>query len=257
MPGTPLHHRILTEITACVGFFTRIPVPAGIPLPADFAAAQWAAPLAGLLVGGIGAITLWIGLSVGLQPELSAIVSLAATLLATGCFHEDGLADICDGFGGGATPERKLEIMKDSRIGTFGVAGLALSLLARWAAISALAAVTPTGAIAAIIAANVGARAPMALFMRIVQPARDAGLSAKLGEIGATPASISLMIGFAALLLLGWPAALTACLCLLIWFVVLKRLCERQIGGHTGDVLGTLEQGGEIIILLIATIYLI
>ena len=251
-----LHQRWLVDIVACIGFYTRVPIPRAVPLPDDFAAAQWAAPLAGLLAGGIGGTFLWLGHLVGLPAELAAALSLASMLLATGCFHEDGLGDVCDGFGGGNTAERKLEIMRDSRIGTFGMCGLTLSLLARWSAITALATVSISSAILAILAAHMAARAPMALFMHVVPAARTTGLSAKLGDAKAWPALLSLGIGLVSLLVLGPSAAIAAMACLAIWFMALRALCLRQIGGHTGDVLGTLEQGGEIIILFIACIFL-
>src|SRR5262249_10374713 len=93
--------------------------------------ASWALPLAGVLVALVGAAAYWLAHAAGL-PSLSAgALALTATLLATGCLHEDGLADVADGFGGGATRERKLAIMRDSRIGSYGTCALILSLLPR------------------------------------------------------------------------------------------------------------------------------
>ena len=102
---------------------------------------------------------------------------VAATVLVTGCLHEDGLADTADGFGGGGSKERKLEIMRDSRSGAYGVAALVLSILLRVGAIASL--VDPALVAAALIAAHAGARAAMPVFMAAVPRARHDGLSAK------------------------------------------------------------------------------
>ena len=248
---------LLADVVACLGFYTRIPVPRSVPLPTNFAAAQWAAPLVGALVGLLGGIALLVAMWLGLPPNLAAIVALAVTLLATGALHEDGAADVGDGFGGGSTRERKLEIMRDSRIGTYGVCVLGLSLLARWAALAALATLGGWTVLACLVAAHAAARALMPAFMRYVSPARADGLSAGVGRVDATAATIALTLGALALLPLGLAFALFTAALLFVWFVALRALCQRQIGGQTGDVLGALEQGGEIIILFSACAFLL
>jgi adenosylcobinamide-GDP ribazoletransferase len=171
-------------------------------------------------------------------------------MLVTGALHEDGLADTADGLGGGATRERKLEIMRDSRIGTYGVAALAFSILLR---VATLAALPPGLAVAALIAAHMAGRAMIPQFLGSLPPARDDGLSANVGAVGERTAAIALSIAVVALLvLLGPMAALVAGTVLAAWFLVLKALAQRQLGGHTGDICGALEQGGEILVLLAA-----
>ena len=122
-----------------------------------------AGAVVGLVAGVAFAVTAWFGL----PPSLAAIVALAAAILVTGSLHEDGVADIADGFGGGNTRERKLEIMKDSRNGTFGVVALVMVLLARWAAIAAVGA--SDDALFALVAAHAASRALLPGFMRSVQ----------------------------------------------------------------------------------------
>jgi len=254
---SPDPRALVSDIAACIGFYTRIPLPASVPPSPDFAAAQWATPIAGAVVGAIGGLVLAAALWLGLPPEATAVTAMAATLLATGALHEDGAADTGDGFGGGATRERKLEIMKDSRNGSYGVAALVLVLLARWSALATLAAAGAWPAVIALAAAHAAARALMPAFMRHVAPARSDGLSAGVGQIPPNSANIALALGFVALLLGGIPFAIVTAIALALWFLALRRLCERQIGGQTGDVLGALEQGGEIVVLFIACVFLL
>jgi adenosylcobinamide-GDP ribazoletransferase len=176
-------------------------------------------------------------------------------LLVTGCLHEDGLADTVDGFGGGVSPARKLEIMRDSQIGTYGTAALMLSLMVRVGAIASLA--DPALVAAALIAAQAGARAVMPVFMRRVPPARQEGLSADAGDPPQQSAVLAVGIAVVVLLLcLGFGTTLIAVALLAMAGGLLAWLTIRQVGGQTGDVLGALEQVSEILILLTAAVWL-
>lgn len=255
--SSPNPRDVLADVVACIGFYTRVPVPRSVPLPASFASAQWAAPLAGLVVGLAGGLAICAALWLGLPATVAAVVALAATMLITGALHEDGAADLGDGFGGGATRERKLEIMRDSRIGTYGVCVLGLSLLARWSALAALAVAGGWTVLIALVAAHVAGRALMPAFMWHVPPARSDGLSAGVGRVPQATAVASLALGALALLPGGLAFALVTAGLLVLWFLVLQHLSQRQIGGQTGDVLGGLEQGGEIIVLFSACVFLL
>lgn len=238
------------DIAACLAFYTRLPVNAGDPGGRSFAEAQWAAPVAGLAVALCGAIAFWLAGALGLPASLAALIAVATIMLATGALHEDGLSDTLDGFGGGRTRERKLEIMRDSRIGSYGASGLVFSILLRAGALAAIAA--PGEAALALIAAHMSARALMPLFMHLLPPARSDGLSAGVGTVRRETVAAALALGGVALLLLGPGAAVAVAILLLAWAFLLRRLAERQIGGQTGDVLGALEQGAEILVLLVA-----
>ena len=180
---------------------------------------------------------------------------MAATLLVTGCLHEDGLADTADGFGAAASRERKLDIMRDSQIGAYGASALILSLMLRAGAIASLA--EPRLVASALIAAHAGARAALPVFMRLVPNARRDGLSADAGTPPQSSALIAALLGLVALLLcLGFGAALIAGVLLAAVMALMAWLCIRQIGGQTGDVLGALEQVSEILILLVAAAWL-
>jgi adenosylcobinamide-GDP ribazoletransferase len=169
----------------------------------------------------------------------------------TGCLHEDGLADTADGLGGGRDRARKLEIMRDSRLGTFGACTLMMSLLLRWTALAAMAG--PMAVAAALIAAHVAARAALPVFMRFVPPARLDGLSAQAGPPALRSAAVAGLLGVLALVaILGLAATVIGLILATCAGLLVAWLSIRQIGGQTGDVLGALEQIIEIVILLTA-----
>jgi adenosylcobinamide-GDP ribazoletransferase len=238
------------EIGTALAFSTRLPLRRLSPADGNLAQAVWALPLAGLVVGAIGAAAYALAHRLGLPPWPAAALALAATLLVTGALHEDGLADTADGFGGGQGRERKLAIMRDSRIGTYGVCALTLALLLRASAVAALAA---PGAAAALIASHTAGRAAVPLLMLFVGPARSDGLSYAAGQ--PTPAGVlaAAVIGLVVVIAgLGFVHAIEAAVVLVIVIALMAWLSVRQVGGQTGDVLGALEQAGEIVILLVA-----
>jgi len=245
-----------TDLRTGLAFLTRLPVAHAVPpTGGDIAGASWAFPIIGAGIGALGALVYWIAHGLGLPGFVSATLAIAATLLATGCLHEDGLADTADGFGGGTTPARKLEIMRDSQLGSYGAAALTLSLMLRVGAIAALA--EPVSVAAALIAAHAGARAVMPMVMLRVPQARLDGLSAEAGEPPRQSAGLAVAIGVAVLLLcLGFGATLVTALLLTIALGLLAWLSIAQIDGQTGDVLGAVEQTSEIVILLTAAAWL-
>jgi adenosylcobinamide-GDP ribazoletransferase len=172
-------------------------------------------------------------------------------MAVTGCLHEDGLADTADGFGGGKSADRKLDIMRDSRIGTYGACALALSILLRT---SALASLADTGlVVAALIAAHAAARATLPVVMFFVPQARSDGLSFAAGRPQAAGAAVGAALAFLILIVcLGPWLAIEAAIALAIVAALMARLSLSQIGGQTGDVLGAIEQVAEIVILLVA-----
>jgi adenosylcobinamide-GDP ribazoletransferase len=246
--GTPAN-----DVRVAVLFSTRLPFASGPTVTgADLARASWALPLAGALVGGIGAVVYWLSFALGLAPFICATLTVAATLLVTGGLHEDGLADTADGFGGGASREQKLDILRDSRIGSFGACALVLSILLRVGSLTVLA--EPAHVAPALIAAHVAARAMLPIFMRATPPARAEGLSAAAGRPAFAQAVIAGCIGATALAFaLPRAAAMIAALLLLAAIAGLSRLSMRQIGGQTGDVIGAAEQIGECLVLLVAS----
>jgi adenosylcobinamide-GDP ribazoletransferase len=199
----------------------------------------------------LGALAYKLAYALGVPPLPGAALTLAVTMLATGCLHEDGLADTADGFGGGSTRETKLDIMRDSRTGTYGTCALILSTVARASAIASLA--TPALVAPAVIAAHAAGRATIPIAMWLVPSARAEGLSAGAGRVSRQNAGIAGLIGMIALAFaFDVTVTFTVAVLLLLSISGMARLCLKQIGGQTGDVLGALEQAGEIIVLLAA-----
>ncbi|MCA1412538.1 adenosylcobinamide-GDP ribazoletransferase [Bradyrhizobium sp. NBAIM20] len=252
IPRAELLKDIVADLRMATSFVTILPVASSKPTgDGAVARAMWALPVAGLLVGLAGALTYKIAIRFGLTPSLAAFLVLATTALITGALHEDGLADTADGLGGGRTRERKLEIMRDSRIGTYGVCALILSFGLRWSALATIA--NPWAVMLALCAAHVAARAGLPAFMSLVPSARPNGLSAGAGAPPGRSVAIAFALGTLALALtLGPGKALVGLILLSLAGLLLARLAIRQIGGQTGDILGAFEQTGEILILLVA-----
>jgi adenosylcobinamide-GDP ribazoletransferase len=240
------------ELKACIVFCTRLPLLRTTPIAGNaIAKAAWAFPLAGLAVGIIGAGVYAVAHRIGLPPWPAAALAVAATMLVTGCLHEDGLADTADGFGGGTTREQKLEIMRDSHIGVYGVAALTIALFLR---VGALASLPGAHAVVwALIASHAAARATMPALMLLLPPARSDGLSHDAGRPPAEGVAIGAVLAFLIVAASLHPGhALLALIVLAIIVAVLAWLSANQIEGQTGDVLGALEQTSEIAVLLVA-----
>jgi adenosylcobinamide-GDP ribazoletransferase len=235
-------------------FCTRLPLATSMRVAGgDIARASWGLPIAGALVGALGGLAYWVAVRLGLPPLVAAALALAAGMVVTGCLHEDGLADTADGFGG-SDRERRLEIMRDSRLGTYGACALLMSLLLRW---SALASIADALAVAlALVAAHAAARAPLPALMALVPPARSDGLAATAGPPPHAAVAAAGLLGALALGLgLGPTAALAALVLLAAAAVLMARVSVKAIGGLTGDVLGALEQINEILVLLVAAAF--
>jgi adenosylcobinamide-GDP ribazoletransferase len=250
--STELAERIITDLRIAASFVTILPVGPSTPVgDHDVARAGWALPAAGLLVGLCGAGAYAIASRLGLPSGPAAMLALATTVLVTGALHEDGLADTADGLGGGRTRERKLEIMRDSRIGTYGTCALILSLGLRWSALAAIA--DPWPVTLALLGAHAASRAGVPAFMWLVPPARPDGLSASAGRPPERSVGTALGLGILCLAVaLGPGRAMIGLILLALAGLILARLAIRQIGGQSGDILGAFEQIGEILILLLS-----
>jgi adenosylcobinamide-GDP ribazoletransferase len=240
------------ELKASLTFCTRLPLGRAAAADAKaVASAAWALPVAGLVIGLIGALIYVLAHRLGLPAWPAAALAVTATLVVTGALHEDGLADTADGFGGGASREQKLDIMRDSRTGAYGVCALVLSLALR---IGTLASFGDTYAVVwALIASHTAARAAMATLMWLLPPARSDGLSYEAGCPPGENVAAAAAIAFVVLLLCLHPLrGVVAALVLIAAIALMAWLSMRQIEGQTGDVLGATEQVGEIALLLVA-----
>jgi adenosylcobinamide-GDP ribazoletransferase len=253
--------RLLADLAACLRFYTRLPLPA-LTREADshampeFSRAAWIVPLVGALIGVIGALALALAVSFGIAPLPAATIAVGCLVLITGAMHEDGLADLCDGFGGSANPERKLEIMKDSRLGTYGAAALVLSLLMRIGTLAGLVAVDLTLACTVLVAAGAVSRAAGLMPVALLPPARPfgAGFAAASPSPAAMRLAAAISVPFACLPLLAGanlPRIIAALVAALLAAYGIAALARRQIGGQTGDVAGAAQQAAEIAMLLV------
>jgi adenosylcobinamide-GDP ribazoletransferase len=239
----------IEDLRLALAFLTRLPMP-GTVAPRPLAAAVRCFPLVGLVVGLGGGLVYALGLRLELPPLGAALLAIAATGLITGALHEDGLADSADGLGGGHDRDRRLAIMSDSRIGSYGVLALIFSVATRAALLSAL---PGDQGIAALIGAHALARAAMVPVMARGAPAKSGGLGAAAGKPAETSAWLALAIAAViAWIALGPVAAALALLFVLAVAWIIARLGRRLIGGYTGDLLGTIEQLSEIAVLAVA-----
>ena len=243
-PDTPLV--MLADIPASIGLLSRMPVKTD---GKRGAAAAWAFPVVGLILGALAAIIGWFAQTLGLSASLTAGIILVTLVITTGAMHEDGLADTVDGLWGGWDKARRLEIMKDSHIGVYGVIALVLSLILRWAALTALAqAGLLTTALIAIAALS---RAPMVVMMAMMPGARDGGLSASVGQVGTKPAMIAVGIAsITTITLLGW-SGISAIVAVIIAGSTTALIAQNKIDGQTGDILGASQQISEIAALMV------
>ncbi len=244
------------DLGTAIGFLTRLPLPQPDSDQApDLARATRAMPLAGAAIGLLGAAVFGLANALGLPPVVAALLAIVATVLVTGALHEDGLADTADGLGATAEPARRLEIMRDSYTGVYGALALIFSVGLRAAALTAIAA--PGPAAAALIAAHALARALPAAVMAWAPLARDDGLAAAAGQAESEHAWTALGLGAGVtLVLLGFGAGLAALLAAGLTTFAAIRLARARIGGYTGDILGAIEQLGEIAVLLSAAAFL-
>ena len=241
-------------------FLTRVPIPPSVGFREAWlhdSARHF--PAVGLLVGGAGAAVLALGALLFPLP-LAVLLSMAATVLLTGAFHEDGVADTCDALGGAVTRERALAIMKDSRIGTYGALGLGFTLAIKAAALTALAGIGIDWAVVALVVGHAASRTASVALIHALPYAGDPEhakakpLAQRIGRLGlavacawtVTASMAAVAAGFSG----GWPAlgsgvlaaALTAWACA-CWF-------RRRLGGVTGDTLGATQGFSEVALYL-------
>lgn len=236
-------------------FYTRIPVPANTGFSNDaLNMSTRYFPLVGIIVGSIGAAIFWL-LAFILPFYVAIILSMAATIFITGAFHEDGFSDFCDGFGGGYTPERILEIMKDSRIGTYGAIGLFLMLITKFVCISNIPIIDIP---IILIGGHAFSRFIPVCLMYSSDYVRQDTLS-KSKPIGQKGSAITFLVaaffGVVALVFIPWKAITLIAVMSLFLFIIFRWYTKRKIGGYTGDVLGALQQLAEITFYLGFLIY--
>lgn len=228
------------EVRLAFMLLTRLPM-GEMAIAPPMPACVWAYPLVGAVVGGLVGVVFALALWAGLPPGAAALLAIGFGILLTGGLHEDGLADLADGFGGGRTKDQKLDIMRDSRIGSFGVLALVLVLGLR---VELLASLPAGGIVLRLAGLGAMSRSLLPVVMLALPAARAEGFGHAAGRrIAAGPVVVGLVLATVILAL----GAGTLCGHLILLAAVaavaalVAYLARRQIGGFTGDVLGAVQ----------------
>lgn len=241
------------DFFAALMLLTRIPVKwdkISPDHPPNMHRCLWAYPFVGMLLGSITAIV-YFGFSLTTIPSsVAVVITLCFLIFLTGAFHEDGLADTADGFGGGHDKQAKLEIMRDSRIGTYGGLALIAAFLIK---IFALIELSQTEVIKILIIAAVYSRLMILIMLILLEPAREDSLSTQSGK----PSGNILLFAiagslFVAGLIINVRVALIMFVVAVTITYLFSRLARRQVGGYSGDILGASQQISEITIYVTA-----
>jgi len=259
-PRPPKPVRMADDLIMALRFFSRLPVGDRPHEKPDLNRIARVLPFASLVIGVAPVAVLMLGGWLAMPPLFVAALAVAVAVVATGAMAEDGLADAADGLFGGATKERRLEILKDSRHGTYGVTALGLLLIARVAALSSILAIHPLKAGAIWLATMILARSG-SLWLTVALPnARADGVSAAAGRVGKTAfgigAAFALVLGF---VFMAPAAGLLAFLTAIIFTIGVAlgwtQVCRKLLGGQTGDLIGALQALLEVAVFAAVLIF--
>ncbi|MCC6159633.1 MAG: adenosylcobinamide-GDP ribazoletransferase [Deltaproteobacteria bacterium] len=250
--GTPRSGALRHALVA-FQFLTRIPMPRDLnPSPGDLGRATGWFPVVGVVVGALIAAVGSAAMGIGLSPGIAAVIAVGFGLVVTGSFHEDGLADSADAFGGGWNREQVLTIMHDSRIGSYGSGAVTLLFAAR---LAALWSIDPAAWTASLIAAHTVARWTSVHLLHTKEYARRDGEAPGFGKPivdGMSGASfwfatvVTTVVAVFAFGLAGFVTLVAALVLSELW----GRYCRRRIGGITGDALGAVNVAVEVFTLV-------
>ncbi len=244
--GTVLRREALLFLLA-VQFLTRLPLPQHLDYsPTRLGAARRYFPLVGIVVGSLGALVYGAAVILRLPQVMAVLLATAATILVTGAFHEDGLADTFDGLGA-FTQEKMLAIMQDSRIGVFGAVGLGVTLALK---VAALASLPVALAVACLVAGHGLSRLSNVVVAATSLYVRNSGagslLAGRLGRGGTSLAAVTGLGCLALVMMLSVPDALAGMAGLALGHLAMRGLYEKRLGGHTGDTQGAVQQWSEL-----------
>jgi adenosylcobinamide-GDP ribazoletransferase len=239
---------IALRFLGAVQFLTVVPVPFQT-VPYEEATPFF--PFVGAMLGALTGLLLLGGIWLSVPLGLAALLALAVTLILTGMLHEDGLADVADGIRAGRTPERMIEIMRDSRIGTYGGVALLLATLVRWQSLNELGASNPWFVVGVAAAAGALSRASVVVLAAMAKPV-GSGMAASM--VGRVPGWILLVVGLQASVagsLAGWKGTAPLLLGSLVLLLVLRSWYHARIRGVTGDCLGAAAVLVECYVLVV------
>lgn len=235
-------------LLGAIQFLTRVPLRLPAAVPHD-RVLPWFPALGALIGAAVGGVA--VGLGELVPPLLAATLAVLVGLVLTGAFHEDGLADIADAFGGGWTAEQRLAILKDSRHGTYGVTALVSSVVVRVVAAGSIPG--QRWLFAGFVAAHTLGRAGALAVAALAPPAVDSGLGADAGRaLRPLPAGLAMVSALVVTVAVAawWAAVLVAVTA--AGSLAVTVLALRKIGGIAGDVLGAVEQVVECLVLVAA-----
>ncbi len=242
--------RLPEDTLAALSFFSRLPVE-GSAGAFDLSVIVGAWPLAGLVLAVLPALLFLLASLIAIPPFVGALLAVAAMAFLTGALHEDGLADTADGFGGGATRDEKLALMRDSRLGTYGALALLITILVKVGALAAIGQ-SPRRAIIAILLAATVSRAFALWHWSATLPARQDGMAFSAGRPDQASLMVAALIGLITALMLLFVFGFAALIGLLMAAAGIRAftgVATRQIGGHTGDTIGASQQIAEALLL--------
>jgi adenosylcobinamide-GDP ribazoletransferase len=254
-PPPPADRDLGADLVMALRFFSRLPTGPRPFEPPDLSRIAVALPFAGVIIARGPALLLLL-LGFVLPAWFAATLAVGAMLAVTGAMADDALADTADGLVGGADPERRLEIMKDSRHGTYGVAALCLYIVLRVVALGSIAATSPVAAAAIWIAASVLARSACLWLSLDLPNARSGGVSAAAGRVGRNSFGFGLL--FSAVIAFIAAAPFTSLVAVVLAFFAAgliawwwTAVCRRLVGGQTGDLIGALQALIEVGVLAV------
>ena len=249
---------LMQDLAVCLVFLSRLPVRLSDQTVAErpIARAMRAFPVAGAILGSLGGMAYALAAWAGLPSLACAGIALGTIAWATGAFHEDALADVADGLGGGQTKSQKLEIMVDSRVGTFATVALVLTLLIKASVLAGIGeAGGGWGVIACLIASGAWSRALILPVKRYLPPAKDIGASHDAGRPSRQTMLEALGAGALIAVIAAGPGTfLAAGVAAAGGTALIARMGKRQLAGHTGDLLGASQQAAELAFLAVALI---
>ncbi|MCR9214495.1 MAG: adenosylcobinamide-GDP ribazoletransferase [Proteobacteria bacterium] len=240
----------IQEFLVALVFLTRLPMQLNFSF--DISALKSACrafPLIGLIVGGLSGTVFLLSVIAGFPEVIAALLAIGAQILITGALHEDAIGDIADGFGGGTNREKKLEIMKDSRVGTYAVVILVLIVLLKAASLTSFP--DPVTVFSVLVVCAATSRGMMGWGLFLMQPAREDGLGKQSGKPELiTVLWLTILSVVIAVLVLGPYVGAVALLAGMVGAAITGLVAQRQVGGQTGDVLGGIQQVSELFSIL-------
>jgi adenosylcobinamide-GDP ribazoletransferase len=246
--------RPLAELVHALKFLTRLPIPFSRTMnPPPLHDTMRMFSVAGAAIGLFIAAVLLAGQQLHLPAMLTSLLAIAAGTVVTGALHEDGLADTADGLGGGKTRERRLDIMRDSRIGSYGTLSLIVAVGARASCYATLLTMAPVALTLVVVACQSFSRALMVDLLWATPPARSDGASVYAGQPSQTVALIAILIGLCLTLVAGYFTSFeNAILALALGLAVtagIRWLAMRLINGQTGDICGAVQVTSDVMML--------